>query len=785
MQTPHFKISVRALVGFGLRSGDLSRTGFIGSARAVEGTRAHRQVQQERPPAYQTEVPVSYLIEADTFSLEIGGRIDGLLVEEEKVLIEEIKTTHTPLDLPQPENLLHWAQAKTYAYILAEQNNFEEVQVQLTYVQLDDWGIYEECRTFSFLELSGFFKDLITGYLQWAKIYCKWCEERDLSIAALEFPFPGYRKGQRRLTAAAYRTIVAGGRLFVQAPTGIGKTISVIFPAIKAMGRGHLEKIFYLTAKTSGRMVAEKSIEDMRRHGWKLKSLTLTARDKVCFNPTGGSSCDPEYCEYAIGYFDRINAAVEEIFQQDAFTRTTIEAIAFKHKVCPFELSLDLSLWSDIIICDYNYVFDPRAYLRRFFQEKSGDYAFLVDEAHNLVDRAREMFSAELCNQDVMAVKRAVKRNHPDLTGILQAIKAYFMKLRQQSLKEGNGEAWVDPDLPGDLVPLLKNFLDQVQKKPAGNFSVSCREDITDFYFRVLGFQRIVDLFDEHFTAYVETGDKDVRLRLLCLDPSSQLRSALTRGTAALFFSATLTPLPYFRDLLGGEEGDASLSLDSPFPHRNLQILVADYVDTTYKSREYTLDDVAACIAAMTARRRGNYLVFFPSYRYMEEVVERFRKAHPQVETIVQSRGMSEHEREKFLSLFDSESPKTMVGFALMGGIFGEGVDLAGDRLVGVVIVGVGLPQIFLERNLIRTYYDHANLHGFEYAYTYPGMNRVLQAAGRVIRSAEDRGVVLLIDRRFGQPRYRRMFPGYWYTHWTPSTADIQIETDQFWNDRK
>ena len=651
------------------------------------------------------------------------------------------------------------------------------------YVQLDDWEIIEDRRTFSFVELSGFFKDLITGYLQWTAIYCKWCEERDLSIAALEFPFPAYRKGQRRLTAAAYRTIVAGGRLFVQAPTGIGKTISAIFPAVRAMGRGHLEKIFYLTAKTSGRMVAEKSIEDMRSRGLKLKSLTLTARDKICFKPTGGSSCDPEYCDYAIGYFDRVRAAIEEIFQQDAFTRTTIEAIAFKHKVCPFELSLDLSLWADIIICDYNYVFDPRAYLRRFFLEKSGDYAFLVDEAHNLVDRARQMFSVELCNHDVMAAKRAVKRNHPDLTDILHAINAYFTKLRQQCAQEGNGEAWVDPDLPKDLVPLLQNFLDQVQKKPASNFSVSCREEITDFYFRVLAFQRIVDLFDEHFTAYVETGDKDIRLRLLCLDPSSQLRSALTRGTTALFFSATLTPLPYFRDLLGGEEGDSILSLDSPFPHGNLQILVADHVDTTYKSREYTLNDVAACIAAMTARRCGNYLVFFPSYRYMEEVVERFRRAHPQVETVVQNKGMSEHEREEFLSIFDSESRKTVVGFALVGGIFGEGVDLAGERLIGAVIVGVGLPQICLERNLIRTYYDQVNLPGFEYAYTYPGMNRVLQAAGRVIRSVEDRGVVLLIDRRFGQQRYRRMFPGYWYIRWTPCTEDIQFEIDQFWED--
>ena len=784
MQTPHIKISVRALVGYVLRSGDLSRTGLLGSARAVEGTRAHQQVQKRRPSAYRSEVPVAYLIEADEFSLEINGRVDGLLVEEDRVLIEEIKTVHSHFDPGQPDNPVHWAQARTYAYILAAQNDFEEIQVQLTYVQLDEWKIHEDRRTFSFAELSGFFGDLVAGYLRWAQIYCKWCEERDRSIAALEFPFSAYREGQRRLTVAAYRTMIAGDRLFAQAPTGIGKTISTIFPAIKAMGRGHLDKIFYLTAKTSGRIVAEKSLDGMRRHGLKIKSLTLTARDKICFNPAGGRSCDPENCEYAIGYFDRINAAVEEIFQQDAFSRTAVESIAFKHKVCPFELSLDLSLWADIIICDYNYVFDPRAYLKRFFLDKSGDYAFLVDEAHNLVDRAREMFSAELCHQEVTALKRAVEKDHPDLADTLQAIDAYFLQLRKYCVSEERSEAWVDPDLPKDLVPLLQSFLDQVEKKPAGNTSTSYMEEMTDFYFQVMAFQRITDLFDEHFTAYAQNMDEDVRLRLLCLDPSQQIRSALRRGTTALFFSATLTPLPYFRDLLGGEEGDVLLSLDSPFPHRNFHILVADHVDTTYKRREYTLGDVATCIAAMTNRKCGNYLAFFPSYRYMEEVAERFKKAHPQVETLVQSSGMSEREREDFLAFFESGNRKTMVGFALMGGIFGEGVDLVGERLVGAVIVGVGLPQICLERNLIRFYYDRTNLPGFEYAYTYPGMNRVLQAAGRVIRSAEDRGVVLLIDRRFGQQRYRRMFPSCWNTRRTSSSEDIQLKVEEFWKDR-
>ena len=783
MQRPHFKISVRSLVEFALRSGDISRAGPLGRDRASEGIRAHQEVQQGRPSAYQTEVPVTYLIEADGFSLEIGGRVDGLLVEEELVLVEEIKTTHTPFDPQHPDNPLHWAQAQSYAYILAEQNDFEEVQVQLTYLQLDEGKIYEDRRTFSFAELSEFFADLIAVYLRWTQTYCAWCEMRDQSIAALEFPFPSYRQGQRRFILSAYRAILGGGRLFVQAPAGIGKTISAIYPAVKAMGRGHLEKIFYLTAKTSGRIAAEKCLDDMRAHGMKLKSLTLTARDKICFNPSGLRSCDPDHCEYAIGYFDRVNAAIEEIFRQDAFTRTAVEAIASKHKVCPFEFSLDLSLWADIIICDYNYVFDPRAFLKRFFLEKSGNYALLVDEAHNLADRAREMFSAELGRQDVRNLKRVVERDHADLAHTLQAIDDSILEFGEQCESQGIVAGGECLDQLRDLIPLLQEFLDKVRKKSDGHVLGFYKEEVTDLYFKVMAIQRTVDLFDEHFTAYVENRDNDHCLRLFCLDPSEEIRAALARGFTALFFSATLTPLPYFRDLLGGEEGDPLLSLESPFPHRNLHVLVADHIDTTYKRRAYTYDDVSACIAATIDRKRGNYLAFFPSYRYMEAVAERFRRAQPRVETVVQCSGMSEREREEFLEFFEPGTRKTMVGFAVMGGIFGEGVDLVGERLVGAVIVGVGLPQICLERNLIRSHYDQAELPGFEYAYSYPGMNRVLQAAGRVIRTARDRGVVLLIDSRFGQQRYRRMFPDYWYPRRITSPGDIQAETEEFWNE--
>ena len=777
------KVSVGELVGFVLRSGDLGGGGFASVARLHEGTRAHQKVQKSRPEGYQAEVAVSHLVEADELCLEIRGRVDGLMVDGDVVLIEEIKSTESELDPERPDDPVHWAQAKTYAYILAVQNDLEQIDVQLTYVCLDPWEVSEDRRSFTLDELSLFFADLITRYLHWARIYHEWCLERDRSIEELTFPFPAYRKGQRDLAAAAYRTIKAQNRLFAQAPTGIGKTISTLFPAVKAMAEGHAEKIFYLTAKTVVRIVAEKAVDDLRQNGLKLKSLTLTARDKICFKSTGEGTCKPEECEYAVGYFDRINDALEDIFQQDAFTRPTIEEAAHRHQVCPFEFSLDLSLWSDTIICDYNYVFDPRVFLKRFFLDNTGNYAFLIDEAHNLVDRAREMFSADLYKSEVLAIKQAVNKAHPKLGKKLQAINRHLLKLGKRCEKIGDEECWVDAELPRELIPLLEQFLGEAEKVLVRNLPYPYWDELLDFYFQVFGFLRIAELFDEHYTTYVEKSDKEVHLRLFCIDPCRNVREALKRGSSAVFFSATLTPLEYFREILGGDEEDLLLSLDSPFPHENLRLLLADHIATTYKKRQSTFGDVAETIAAAVGQKRGNYLIYFPSYRYMEEVIERFCSAHPDVETLVQTSGMSERAREEFLAVFDADNQETVVGFAVMGGIFGEGIDLVGERLSGAVIVGVGLPQICLERNLIRRYFDDREIAGFEYAYTFPGMNRVLQAAGRVIRTAEDRGLVLLIDQRFGQQRYRRMFPPFWRpVHRTRGPEQIGSSLEMFWN---
>ena len=783
-------VSVRELVGFVLRSGDLGSV-FVPSSRAVEGTFGHQLLQRQRPPEYRSEVPVSFTFESEPLGLEIAGRVDGLVFDGEELLVEEIKTTYASLDGRRSDNPVHWAQAKVYGYILATDYDVDQVDVQLTYVHLPTGQAAEDRRTFTTVELEEFFYSLVEKYLEWVCTYYTWCQGRAASIDELAFPFPDYRPGQRDLCEAVRQNIAAGGRLYASAPTGIGKTISVLYAAVQALGEGRAEKLFYLTAKTSGRTVAEKACDDLRGSGLKMKSITLTARERICFNGGVGRPCDAQTCEYALGYYDRINDAILDLFDsRDDFTRQQIEGTARKHTVCPFELSLDLSLWSDIIICDYNYALDPKAYLRRYFLEQKGRYAFLVDEAHNLVDRAREMFSAGLHKRDVLALRRAVADDHPALARALTRANDYLLAQLRRCESEGDGTSWLDRQVPGDLLPLLQGILDETEIVLARNRPASYRADLLQFFFDIIGFMRVADLFDERFVTYGQKSGRDLYLRLYCLDPSHQIRLALRRGASATFFSATLMPVQYFRDILGGERGDSTVELDSPFPRHNLSVMVADDVDTTYRRRALTYDQVAASIAAAVSARPGRYMAYFPSFRYMEEVLMRYRLSYPDTRLLSQTSRMSEVEKEAFLAVFGGDAVEdgeregeTVVGFAVMGGIFGEGIDLVGERLVGAVVVGVGLPQLGLERDLIRHYYDERDIPGFEYAYTYPGMNRVLQAAGRVIRSERDRGLIVLVDRRFGEERYGELFPASWaHARAVRGPEQIAAAATAFWN---
>lgn len=777
------KISIRNLVEFILRNGDIYSGGsFKNYDRAIEGARVHRKIQNSYEAGYDSEVSLRYNIDFGDDILTVQGRADGIFFENERVIIDEIKTVVIDLEeIHQEYNELHWAQAKCYGYIYGLENDLKEIYIQLTYYHMETEKIKKFRKHFSIEQLEKFFNELIGEYIKWLEIAKEWGMERNKSIKQLDFPYSSYRKGQRHLAVAVYKTIEEEKKLFVQAPTGIGKTISTLFPAIKAIGEGIASKIFYLTAKTITRTVAEEAFTKMREKGLKMKSITLTAKDKICFQDE--RKCHPEECIYAAGHFDRVNKALMDIIcNEENFTREIIEKYAQKYKVCPFEFSLDLSLWCDCIICDYNYVFDPRVYLKRFFAQK-GEYIFLIDEAHNLVDRARTMFSAQLYKRTILEMKRTMRKKSPLISKTLHKLNSYMIDMRKLCNEK---KSYIQKEYPVLLDELLREFINQCENYFAANKESEIEEKLSELYFDSLTFLKIGELFDERYIAYIEKKNKDVKLKIFCLDPSKLLEKSIKRGKTAIFFSATLTPLKYFKEILGGDDGDHILSLHSPFSRDQISLLITKDVSTRLKDREKSYNRIVTYIEAVIKQRSGNYLVFFPSYAYLNKICEEFQDNNPEISIIVQSSSMTEDEREAFLNEFKPNPSRTLLGFAVLGGLFSEGVDFVEDRLLGSIIVGVGLPQLCLENNIIKGYFDKKNHCGYEYAYTYPGMNKVLQAAGRVIRTEKDKGVILLIDDRFTYYSYQRIFPKEW-RHNTQISNVKQVERQlmKFWGNER
>ena len=780
----HLRVPVRELVALTLRSGDLVLDSW-GASRPLDGIRAHQKIQKSRPEEYESEVTVSQLLETEHYKLEVSGRIDGVYQYPDRVIIDEIKTTTRNLEtLAQSENRQHWGQAKVYAYIYAVREKLDSIEVQLTYYQIDTGQIRELSKIFTQAQLEIFFSELVTRYLQWAEALEAWRRTRDESIRSLVFPFPSYRPGQRKIAVEAYRTTKEGGQITVQAPTGIGKTMAVVFSALKACGEGATDRLFYLTARTTGRTIAQETLDTLRAGGLKLRSVTLTAKDKICFNPE--KSCNGDECEFARGYYDRIDFAVEDAFHRagDGLDREAIETQARKHRVCPFELSLDLSLGADCIIGDYNYAFDPTVYLRRFFDEENGNNLFLVDEAHNLVDRAREMFSAELRKRQFLELRRFAKKTQPQIYKAAGKVNSWFLKARKRT--GDDGAPWSEAEPPEGLAAPLAGFIRAAEiylvahRQPGSGKAQAFRDKLIELYFDAARFARVAEQFDDSYSTCYEPADKDLRVKLFCMDPSTQMGQALERCKTAVFFSATMTPSGYFRRIFGCKESAKELILPSPFPSENFRVLVTDTISTLYRQRNKTKHEVEQAIARFVKQKKGNYLLFFPSYEYMGMIYSLFEPEGNGVEILVQSPAMSEEERDRFVEKFKAENQHTLVGFAVMGGLFGEGIDLVGDRLTGAAIVGVGLPGISPERELIRKYFDRWRA-GFEYAYLFPGINRVLQAAGRVIRSETDRGAVLLIDERFSRARYRSLFPPEWAPKRLKNNEELREALADFW----
>ena len=776
------RISVRNLVEFILREGNIDNriSGSMEKDAMQMGGRLHRKIQRSMGSEYHAEVPLKIQVPCGDITIQLEGRADGIIIPEHlaepDVVIDEIKGVLRDLELITEPVGVHLAQAKCYAYIYAQQHDLKKIGVQMTYCNLDTEDIKRFRQEFTFDELGAWFGDLIRRYEKWARFQIEWREIRNESIRETVFPFP-YREGQKDLAASVYRTILRKKKLFIQAPTGVGKTIATVFPAVKAVGEGLGEKIFYLTARTITRTVAEQAFRAMAGQGLRFKTVTLTAREKICFCEE--ADCNPEACPYAEGHYDRVNDAVYEMITQGfEINRSAVEAAAKKYRVCPFEMSLDISTWVDAVICDYNYVFDPNAHLRRFFGEgTSGGYLFLIDEAHNLVERGREMYSAALYKEDFLEVKRLVKPMDGRLARRLDEVNRLFLELKREceNYQILNSVSHIALKLMS-LFTEMETFLEECTDQEK-------RERVLELYFQVRSFLSIHDILDENYVIYSEMEpDGRFMVKLFCVNPAVNLQAYLEQGNSTVFFSATMLPIRYYKKLLSVEEDDYAVYAHSCFPNDNRLLLIGTDVSTRYTMRGPDMyEKIAVYIRKTAEARQGNYIAFFPSYRFMDEVCERFEQMGNDVDMLIQGQYMTEQEREEFLEEFEQKRDRSLVGFCVMGGIFSEGIDLADDRLIGAIIVGTGLPQVCNEREIVKQYFDGRGMQGFEYSYLYPGMNKVLQSAGRVIRTESDRGVILLLDDRFRQRQYRETFPREWdrCQYCTVRTVGSYIE--EFW----
>lgn len=762
---------------------ELSRVGDINfrfSARssASEGVAAHRAVQSSRGTGYVSEHPVAHEIVSDDIKITVAGRVDGCFIEDEILIVDEIKSVRVrPEEIPADVMDGFWRQAIYYGYMLARELLHDRVTIRVCLYHLDEKKEYQFSRSLELCELAQHFADGLLLFIGQVEKRRQWKSARDACNGGLAFPYGEYRPGQRDMAVSVYRALTSGEQLVMQAPTGIGKTMGTLFPAVHALSTTQgVERLFYLSAKTSTQKLVENSAADLATAGARMRTVTLTAKDKICFSR--GQPCDPEHCQYADGYYDKVHGAIDEMLESgDLFDRQGVEEAARNFQLCPFELGLDLSRFCDLVICDYNYVFDPVVYLRRFFDDQRLDSLVLVDEAHNLVDRGRDMFSAEIEKSEFLDLAKALRESGNRLHRQASAVNRAFLDLKKRDDRFDETGHLTSPEPPEKLLGVLHQFCSDTEEELRNEGSEAWRDNLLEVYFSALRFVRTAEEFNEDYVTLLSQGGRkrQMRLKLYCVDPSNRLNEGFERLAGSVCFSATMQPQDYFRRMLGIRQGSSWYQLPSPFPASNLNVCIAGFIETTFGNREGSVAPIVSLVHEMVSSRAGNYLVFFPSYVYMELVSAAFAEAHPGIDIEVQQRNMSDEGREAYLARFEGGP---VCGFAVMGGVFSEGIDLTGDRLIGALVVGVGLPQLGIDRDLIRDHFDES---GFEYAYQYPGLVRVLQTAGRVIRSDDDRGVVCLVDRRYLQARYRDLLPSHWITKAVNSVSELGDNLRSFW----
>ncbi len=750
------------------------------------------------PEDYRENVDFSATLDGGVVKYRLFGRADGVF-EESGVYTIDLVQSVSPADFHKRIKDDGYAALKLQGLLLCLREGRDEVILRVVLVNSFDGGFRTEMKKMKKVELVGFVGGLLTYILPRVRRFIDHETRVRPTAANVPFPYSEIRDGQEEMIRAGMSAIKRGQRLFVQAPTGIGKTVSALYPAVRAFGKGLCDKIFYLTAKSSTSREAYAAVGKLSMAGAKLSAIVMTAKEQMCALEAArchsagvGKFCNPKDCRFLRGYGERVSAALDELLgMQNGFYASVITEVAMRHEVCPYELSLDLSEFCDVIICDYNYLFDPAVHFKRYFDRAGdfGEYVFLIDEAHNLVDRAREMYSATLSQGEIAAILADEGLPHGDLRDAVASLARAMAELkplcRETLRREEDGNEvgyYISRNRVTDFDEVVRDTEREISEWLKRNREHELYDRMRAWARTVGKYVRVLDLYDDKFMTYIELSGGDTRISLSCLDPSDVLDGCLAKARASVFFSATLTPTAYFSDLLGGGKKQKLLDLPSPYDPRNLCVAAIDSVSTRFEDREKSYKKIASCIAAAVSGKAGNYIVYFPSYGYLEKVYEAFRKRYPKVNTAVQKKGMYASEREEFISFFKNDVGKMRVGFCVLGGVFSEGVDLPGSRLIGSVIVGVGLPGFSSERNIMRDYFENRYENGFEYAYTYPGMNHVLQAAGRVIRREEDRGIVVLIDDRYASPTYKNLFPMHWkHLKFAGNPASLAEIVRKFW----
>lgn len=776
-----FSLSVHQLVDFVLRKGDID-TRVYNQSTMQEGTKLHAIYQKSQGSGYLSEVSLRHVFDYGDYTIELFGRCDGINLKTNST-IEEIKTTNEDLETYYKQNKdWHLGQAICYAYIYALEKNIDKIDISLIYIsQINaDKKIYNFHYTTNELlkYIHGYFK----VYLDFHLLLEKRINKRNASLEKLEFPFNVIRDGQQKMIDEVIDSYKDHKVTFIEASTGIGKTISTIYASLLGLKSNHLNKIFYATPKNSGFINSFNALSVIREKGYYINAVELVAKEKICPNHCE-KNCNPDDCPLSRKYYDKINDVLKDILVKETLIRSEmISNYASEYGICPFELSLDLSLYTDYVVCDYNYIFHPIAALKRFFDEPRIQYRklLLVDESHNLVERARDMYSAEFNSLNFKTMKKIVTKELKQEKVLLNAISKLNKYIKQfKEFEYLDDDFLILETLDPDFLVALKNLDKKIKDYKGQNPKIKIRE-LDEFSRMNYNFLKIFDYYNVNYKIIIKKIGEEFILKLFCVNPSIYLLERFHDFEGASLFSATLCPIDYYQDVILGQIGLPYLSIPSPFEEKNLKVLVNNKISTKYKDRNRTLIDVIDEIYTFINFKVGNYIVFAPSFEYLNMIKA---KTITDERFIFQDKRMTQIDRELFLDNFKPNPDKTTVAVCVMGGSFSEGVDLIGDRLIGVVIIGVGLPTISLENKLISNYYNQNNNHGYAYAFINPGINKIMQAVGRLIRTEMDSGVALLIDDRYSGANYRKLFNEKWKNYSLVSSAnDIERELENFYN---